>query len=326
MTSDTAPAPARPAKRARLTATAADLPVAVATALANPAPAEHGWVDAAGFRWATQSWGDPGDPPVLLIHGVTSNADTWWRVGPALAAAGYRIVALELPGHGRTHPWSGQHRFADIAAEVIDFVRAAGLDRPNLAVVGHSLGGMITAHLSIAGLRPRVLVLLDPPTMTVAEFEVYVQDPSERLYASVDEATAAVRQANPGWSDGDVAAKASGLTQFDPDAVLAVLLKNGDWDSGLAALRDKRAAGLPVWFIRGEVEAGCLVPDFAVPAIEAQLGADHVITIRDAPHSPQRTHPEATLVALLRALGPSATQRQSTRGLRPSPRPTGFGG
>jgi pimeloyl-ACP methyl ester carboxylesterase len=302
MTSDAAPARATRAGRERLTATTADLPPAVAAALTNPAAPEHGWVDAAGLRWATQSWGRSGDPPVLLIHGVTSNADTWWRVGPALAAAGHRVVALELPGHGRTRGWNGRHGFADIAGDVVRLVRAAGLDMPELAVVGHSWGGMITAHLPIAGLRPRVLVLLDPPSLTVAELEVYVQDPSERLYATVDEATAVIRSTNPAWSDGDVAAKALGLTQFDPEVVLAVLLRNGDWDSGLAALRDPRSAGVPVWLIRGEVQAGCLVPDFAVPALEAQLGRDHVITIRDAPHSPQRTHPEATLVALLRAI------------------------
>lgn len=303
MTRDAAPARAPRSARARLTATAADLPPAVAAALANPAAAAHGWVDAAGLRWATQSWGHADDPPLLLIHGVTSNADTWWRVGPALAAAGHRVVALELPGHGRTRAWNGRHGFADIAGDVVQFVRAAGLERSDLAVIGHSWGGMITAHLPIAGLRPRVLVLLDPPSLTLAELEVYVQDPSERPYASVDEAAAVIRPANPGWSDRDIAAKALGLTQFDPEVVLAALLRNGDWDSGLAALRDPRAAGVPAWLIRGEVQAGCLVPDFAVPAIEAQLGADHVITIRDAPHSPQRTHPEATLVALLRALG-----------------------
>ncbi len=288
--------------RDRLVATAADLPPAVAAALADPSPAERGSVDAAGLRWATQSWGRLGDPPLLLVHGVTSNADTWWRIGPALAATGRRVVAVELPGHGMTAGWNGRHGFADIARDVVAFVRAAGLDVPGLAVVGHSWGGMITAHLPIAGLRPRVLVLLDPPSLTAAEFALYVKDPSERRYDSVEEAAGVVRAANPGWSEGDVAAKALGLTQFDPEVVLAVLLLNGDWDSGLAALRDPRAAGVPAWLIRGEVQAGCLVPDSAVPAMEAQLGRDHVITIRDAPHSPQRTHPEATLVALLRAL------------------------
>ena len=288
--------------RRRLVATAADLPPTVAAALADPSTAEHGRVDAAGLRWATQSWGRPEDRPVLLIHGVTSNADTWWRIGPALAAAGHRVVAVELPGHGRTRGWNGRPGFADIAGDVVEFVRAAGLDETELAVVGHSWGGMVTAHLPIADLRPRVLILLDPPSLTAAEFAVYVQDPSERLYDSVDDATAVIRASNPNWSEGDVAAKALGLTQFDPKVVLAVLLENGDWDSGLAALRDPRAAGVPAWLIRGEVEAGCLVADFMVPALEAQLGRDHVITIRDAPHSPQRTHPEATLYALLRAL------------------------
>ena len=160
----------------------------------------------------------------------------------------------------------------------------------------------MTAHLPIAGIRPRVLILLDPPSLTLAELEVYAQDPTERPYATIAEATAVVRKANPSWSDGDIAAKAQALTEFNADAVLAVMLRNGDWDSGMIALRDPRAAGVPTWVIRGEWANGCLIPDFVVPAIEAQLGQDHVITIRGAPHSPQRTHPEATLVALLRGL------------------------
>jgi hypothetical protein len=37
--------------------------------------------------------------------------------------------------------------------------------------------------------------------------------------------------------------------------------------------------------------------------LAARIGAEHVLTVAGGPHSPQRTHPEATLVALLRALG-----------------------
>ena len=40
----------------------------------------------------------------------------------------------------------------------------------------------------------------------------------------------------------------------------------------------------------------------AVPAIAARVGADHVITIPGAPHSPQRTHPIETTATILRAL------------------------
>ncbi len=299
MTSEAAPAPGA---RIRLTATAADLLPAVAAALATSVAGTPGWVEADGTRWGTVSWGRADDPPILLLHGVTSNAGIWWRVAPAVAAAGLCVTAVDMPGHGRTQSWLGRHRFEETAADVAGFIRAAGLDRPALAIIGHSWGAMVTAHLPIAGIRPRVLVLLDPPSLTVAQFEVFIQDPTERPYPTIDAAAAAMRVANPTWSDGDIAAKAESLTQFNPDAVVAVLLENGDWDSGLAGLRDPRTAGVPVWVIRGEWATGCFIPEFAVPAIEAQVGRDHVITIREAPHSPQRTHPEATVVALLRAL------------------------
>ena len=290
----------------RLTATAVDLPTAVAAALADPEAATPGQVDAGGAPWPTLAWGSAADPPVLLVHGVTSNAGIWWRVGPAIAAAGRRVVAVDMPGHGRTPPGAHSHRFADTAAEVAElaaYVRAANLDRADLAVVGHSWGGMVTAHLPAAGLTPKTLVLLDPPVLTLGRLRALTQSPTERDYATLDEAVEAVRNANPGWSDGDVRAKARALTEFNPELVLAVLLENGPWDGGMAALRDPAAAGASVWLIRGEWATGGFIPESRVPRIEAQIGKDHVITIAGAPHSPQRTHPEATVVAILRALG-----------------------
>jgi pimeloyl-ACP methyl ester carboxylesterase len=296
----------------RLSATAADLPPDVAAALAGPPAGAPGRVDAGGMRWATLSWGTTEDPPVLLLHGVTSNAQIWWRIGPALAARGYRVIAIDMPGHGRTQGWRGRHRFEATAEDVVGFVRAAGLDRADLAVVGHSWGAMVAARLPGLGVGPRVIVLLDPPALTVAQFEVFVQDPSEQLHATYDEAAAALRAVNPTWTDGDVAAKAKGLTEFNPDAVLRVLLENGDWDAGMSSAREAREHDVPMWVIRGEWEAGCLIPDALVPRLEAAFGRDHVITIQGAPHSPQRTHPEATLVAILRALDGSSEPPSSS--------------
>jgi pimeloyl-ACP methyl ester carboxylesterase len=286
----------------RLTATAVDLPPSVAAALANPGLGEPGEVDVDGTSWPTTSWGDAAHPPLLLVHGVTSNAGIWWRVGPALAAAGRRVVAVDMPGHGRTTKALRSYAFADTAAELAAFVRAAGLHRPDLAVVGHSWGGMVSAHLPAAGLAPRTLVLLDPPVLTLGRLKALTEEPTERDYATLEESIAAVRAANPSWSDGDVQAKAQALTEFSPQLVLDVLLKNGDWDGGMAALRDPRAADSDVWLIRGDWSAGGFIPDFKVSEIERQLRADHVVTIDGAPHSPQRTHPEATILAILRAI------------------------
>jgi N-formylmaleamate deformylase len=286
-----------------LQATAAGLPPAVAAAITVPAPGRERSVAAAGYAWRALQWGDPTAAPVLLVHGVTSNAETFWRVGPAVAAAGRDVLAVDLPAHGRTGGWRGRHRFAETAADLADFAWAAGLVRPGLAILGHSWGAMVGASLPAAGLRPDRLVLLDPPVLGLAGLELMTRDPLERPFTDIDVAIRIVGAANQGWSEGDVRAKALGLTQFDAAAVLAVLLENGDWDGGQGSLADPAAAGIPTWVIRGEPEAGCLVPDAAVPAFEALVGRDHVITIAGAPHSPQRTHPEATVRAILAAIG-----------------------
>jgi pimeloyl-ACP methyl ester carboxylesterase len=286
-----------------LSASAADLPPAVAAALASPGAGLRGEVDVESTTWPTVSWGDAGDPPLLLVHGVTSNAGIWWRMGPALAASGRRVIAVDMPGHGRTARGPRSYRLADTAAELVAFTRRARLDRPDLAVVGHSWGGMVGAHLPAAGLRPRTLILLDPPYLTRGRLEALTRQPTEVPYATLDQSIAAVRAENPGWSDGDVAAKAQALTEFNPQLVLDVLLRNGDWDAGMAALRHPNAAGVDTWLIRGDWETGGFIPASKVPAIERQLGPDHVITIAGGPHSPQRTHPEATALAILRALG-----------------------
>jgi pimeloyl-ACP methyl ester carboxylesterase len=283
-------------------ATSADLPPAISAALERPAPGRPAVARAAGIPFATVEWGEPGGTPLLLIHGVTAHAGTWWRVGPALAAAGYRVVAVDLPGHGGTASWNGRHRFADTAADIAALAHAAGLDSPELRVVGHSWGAMVAANLPAAGLRPRILVLVDPPFMPVAVMGTMVVDPVERHYDDVDEATRVIRAAYPSWSDGDVVAKAEGLTMFDEAAVRAVLLDNGDWDGGLGALRDPAAAGVETWVVRGEPAAGSLVPDAALPAFAQQIGAEHILTIAGGEHSPHRLLPEATVVALVRAL------------------------
>jgi pimeloyl-ACP methyl ester carboxylesterase len=279
------------------------LPATVAAALAAPPTGERSTIEAAGRGWSFLTWGRPSDPPLLLVHGVTSNAGIWWRVGPALAASGRRVTAVDMPGHGPNPAWSGRHRFAETAADLAAFIGAAGLNVPELAVVGHSWGAMVTAHLPGAGVRPATIVLLDPPHLTLEQLEALTREPDERPYDSIDQARASVRGANPTWSDGDVEAKAQALTEFDADAVLAVLVQNGDWDAGLAALHQPAAEAVSAWLIAGEWATGGFIPDPAIRVLRRQLGADRVIVIHRAPHSPQRTHPQETVAAILRAVG-----------------------
>lgn len=284
-------------------------------------------IEAVGVPFSVVEWGDPAGPPIVLIHGVTSSVETWWRLGPALAATGHRVVALDLPGHGRTGHWNGHHRFRDAAGDVAALIRAADLDRPDLRVVGHSFGAMAAAALPIAGLSSHRLVLLDPPAAPEEGMRMMAEDPVERHYDSVDEGVAVIAAAYPDWTRGDVIAKAIGLHRVEEAAALSILLQNGDWDAGIADLRAAATSAggtLPeTWVIRGDPAAGGLTFEGALPGLAAIVGDERIITIAGAPHSPQRTHLGALLQALLRALGidpvapPLAPPRAASAGYHP---------
>ena len=205
-------------------------------------------------------------------------------------------MAVDLPGHGQTGHWQGHHRFRDNAADVAAFIRAAGLDRADLQVVGHSWGAMTAAALPAAGFRPATLVLLDPPAVPHAFMAAQAADPSRATLprTSTRRSPRSVPP-NPAWADGDVRAKAEALTQLDEAAARAVFLDNGDWDGGLADLADPAAAGIPILarprrpcdrrLHRGRGPAG----------VRGRIGADHVITIagrapfaRSGPTRPRR--------------------------------------
>ena len=286
-------------------ATSEDLPPAVAAALHDPGPGERRRIPAGAMRWAYRAWGDDGDPPLLLLYGVTSSSRTWWRVGPALAASGRFVVAPDMPGHGQTGGWSGRHRFPETARDVADLVAALRLPPGGLSLVGHSWGAVTAAALPAAGLSPERLVLIDPPVLGRDVIAGMLDDPLERPNDDHPEARAAIGAAHPDWDERDVEAKAAALVELVPEAARAVLVENGDWDGGLGYLTDPAADGIPVHIVRGEAAAGGYLDEDGAFTLAARVGLDRITTIAGGPHSPHRTHPEATVLALLRALGPT---------------------
>lgn len=102
-------------------------------------------------------------PPVLLIHGMWSDADTLRELRDAFAARGYPVTAVTLPHHAPRAQHTAQSRAAlgrtGLQAYVdflVDQVRA--LDRPPI-LVGHSMGGLL-AQLVAARMPCDRLVLL----------------------------------------------------------------------------------------------------------------------------------------------------------------------
>lgn len=81
-------------------------------------------------------------PPVLLLHGWMVTADlNWWGAYDALAAAGYRVLALDHRGHGRGLRAMAPFRLTDCAADAAGLLRELGA--APATVVGYSMGGTI---------------------------------------------------------------------------------------------------------------------------------------------------------------------------------------
>lgn len=108
------------------------------------------------LRYLTGGAGDP----VLLLHGLAGAAANWAELLPA-AVDRYRVLAPDLPGHGRSGRLAARAdmtAFADVAAQLLERESAA----PAL-VVGHSFGGLVA--LRLAHRRPdlvRGLLLVAP--------------------------------------------------------------------------------------------------------------------------------------------------------------------
>ena len=101
-----------------------------------------------------------GDRPVLFIHGLGARADRWRRNLDVFADAGYRAVAVDLPGHGfASKTGDFDYSVPGFAGFVRGVMDALGLQ--SAILVGTSLGGHVSAYLACESPnRVRALVLV----------------------------------------------------------------------------------------------------------------------------------------------------------------------
>ena len=248
------------------------------------------FVDVAGYRMAYRQWGDAtARRALVLIHGITSSSLSWVRVAPRLSAT-WRVIAVDLKGHGDSDRPAEGYRIEDQAAEVAGLVRE--LELQDVSVIGHSWGGRIALYLATrGGLTPRRLVLEDPGGLRghLSPDEQRQQEQSRAAYVEsvgLSEPDARARfQANldQGWTPEDVAGKVDAAVKGSPAAVRAVFEANG-WGDMAPLLGDLRC---PTLLLRAELARGGIVGDEAVRAAEANP-LIKVVTVPDADHNIHR--------------------------------------
>jgi pimeloyl-ACP methyl ester carboxylesterase len=110
--------------------------------------------------------GTPGRPCVLLLHGFPELAYSWRKVIPALADAGYHVLAPDLRGYGKTTGWDvgdvESFRMLDLVQDCLALLSVLRIRTTH--VIGHDFGSPLAAYCALT--RPdvfRSVVLMSAP-------------------------------------------------------------------------------------------------------------------------------------------------------------------
>ena len=238
------------------------------------------------------SWGDPASAKsAVLIHGVTSSAASWARVGPALAAEGVYVVAPELRGHGESAKADGHYSLDEMVADLPESVPQA----PTL-LLGHSFGGVMAILAIQRGLLTPGCLALEDPVLHFADKEL----PARLLKndeANLPRDVEGTLRANPNWHEVDAEGKVASLRAIDWDHMRQVFSDNAPWD-----LRDavpEIASRIPTLVILPETSF--YVPPLDAAKLEAALGPGAIVHVAGTGHSIHRDNLDAFL-SIIRAL------------------------
>ncbi|WP_109123545.1 alpha/beta hydrolase [Dyella sp. C11] len=178
-----------------------------------------------GHRMAYRVCGPEAGPAVMLIHAFASQSATWRNIAPALARSGFRVVAPDLRGHGRSAR-TACYALAEFDQDLIALLDALELEKVSLA--GHSLGGHLA--LRLAAHRPERV-----EQMVIEAAPVPPRDAED---------AAAIAAARPG-SAGKHALQRLGVGRL----LRLVLLRQFDVRSARSVLAELKAP-MPGWWQR----------------------------------------------------------------------------
>jgi 3-oxoadipate enol-lactonase len=124
-----------------------------------------------GPRISYLAGGDPGAPPLVLLHALGEDATSWTAVVDRLAPH-FSLFAPDLRGHGRSD-WPGEYSSELMRDDVLGVLDALGLG--DIVLVGHSMGGVV-AYLVAQEQPARVRWLVIEDVVPPFPFERQIRD------------------------------------------------------------------------------------------------------------------------------------------------------
>jgi 2-succinyl-6-hydroxy-2,4-cyclohexadiene-1-carboxylate synthase len=152
------------------------------SAISDVSAAASRRLDVRGLSYRVALAGDPASPAALLLHGFAGSGDDWAPAVASLVAAGYRTVAVDLPGHGgtpapRTHPLA-RYGAEETGRDLPALLDALAIDAAHW--VGYSMGGRIALVAALA--HPDRVA-----TLTLEGVSPGIRDPRARADRACDD-------------------------------------------------------------------------------------------------------------------------------------------
>lgn len=297
----------------------------------QPAAVRRRSTTLAGHRISYLEAGPAEGSPMILVHGLLSDATTWTRALPGLAAQGLRVIAPDLPGHGESDkPANAQYSLQGFAATVTALMDELGFDRVTMG--GHSLGGgtaIAMSYLHPERVRDLVLVASGgfgtdlhavlrgatlPGVRPLLRFafrprisRVLASDQLHRTFRLRPEAVENLARMGRGIS-----------TEDGREAFFATLRENIDRGG-------QRGSMLEMGFVNPELptllvwsERDPIIPQTHAEVARRFLLRSTLVTVPGVSHEPHRRHPDRFVSAVGEFLSEGSAGRSDDRPSRPT--------
>ena len=182
------------------------------------------FVEVRGLSLCLCEWGPADGPTVVCVHGILEQGAAWESVASRLAEQGYRVLAPDLRGHGRSGhvPPCSSYQLLDLVAD-LDALTGPLAGR-RLTLVGHSLGAVLATLLAAS--RPErfaALVLIEKPLpsgapdeaadLLTAQLDQLAAPPTHPIFPDLAAAAKRLRQATPALTEEQARLLAERITE-----------------------------------------------------------------------------------------------------------------
>ncbi|MDR3538147.1 MAG: alpha/beta fold hydrolase [Acetobacteraceae bacterium] len=240
---------------------------------------------------------------VCMTHSLASDSGMWQEQVPALLSAGYRVLRIDMRGHGGSDPVAGDYTMSALAADVAAVLDGLGIERVHF--IGLSIGGMLGQAFALEH-GGRLLSAMWCDTMpATAPGAADAWGPRMQTVRAANSLTPLADATMERWLTDAVKMRNPGRWKQIRDTIIgttptgylgcAAAILDYDFTEGLKAVK------LPVLVVCGADDAG--TPPAANRRIAELVPGARYQEIADARHFPNVDHPDTFNRIMLGWLG-----------------------